>query len=805
MKALTPLYALCCCLLPFICKAQFQDDFSDNNLSHNPIWDGEITKFEVLNNQLHLNAPAERSEAHLYTSSEANDSLTFSCDVFLGFNPSSSNYARIDILADTLQNGNGLWLLIGNSNDAVQLYQRKLNKDSLLIELNQALNTDSIALNIQLYFINDTLSLLLKDLQNDTVLMDEYISYTAEFESQIFSLSCHYTSTRSKKFYFDNLSLFGRKKLIKSRVTDAVFLDQQRVLLELDKAPKQNLETPWITLNQIGCDSIYQNNTSIECYWNKPFANQSTHLLEIAENPVLDTLNLSIQLTYGLSPAEGQLLLTELMVDPSPSFGLPEVEYLELYNNSTQTLNLKGIYINGKQIEEDALVAPSELLVLSRDAIPGVANNLVISSLPKYWLANEKGSIEIENSDFEPIYHLNYNKYWHSASENQEGGVSLELQHISPDCYNHAKMWSSSLSPNGGSPGGFIDRPQNWREPELLWFHQRSDGFELSFNNPIKELTENPDNYDWVYVSERHTVFLHDTLSVEKLQLKDCSGQLLELDLPRLQDSDADMPDLIFNEVMYDTDASIPEYIELVNVGTGAVNLSHLNFKIGFSSPSSLDTAQRMLLPGSYALICKDSTGLKNMPRYNSKSVILSDAISLSNSGALLQVLNKAGDLLDEFHYDDSHHFSAYQGTKNIALERIHEGREAPWTSASAQYGGSPGQRNTQFSVAIKESGLQLSSAVITPNSDGHLDFCSLYFNDLQVNSSVSVYIFDNMGNKVMDLVEEEIPGTDAVYQWNGENNLGIPVISGIYLLVAKINSIKGEELFRKSVTVLYP
>ena len=119
MKALTPLCALCCCLLPFIGKAQFQDDFSDNNLTHNPNWDGEITKFEVLNNQLHLNAPAERSEAHLYTASETNDSLTFSCDIFLGFNPSSSNYSRIEILVDTVNNGNGIWLLVGNADDAV--------------------------------------------------------------------------------------------------------------------------------------------------------------------------------------------------------------------------------------------------------------------------------------------------------------------------------------------------------------------------------------------------------------------------------------------------------------------------------------------------------------------------------------------------------------------------------------------------------------------------------------------------------------------------------------------------------------
>ena len=74
--------------------------------------------------------------------------------------------------------------------------------------------------------------------------------------------------------------------------------------------------------------------------------------------PISDVAgNYSVQDTVAFSyqppafPEYGDIVINELMIDPSPAVGLPEVEYIELFNASRQAYDLRGLKIGDPSVE----------------------------------------------------------------------------------------------------------------------------------------------------------------------------------------------------------------------------------------------------------------------------------------------------------------------------------------------------------------------------------------------------------------------------------------------------------------------
>lgn len=190
---------------PVLLSAQFVDDFSEFNE-----WTGDTNKFELDSlGQLHLLAPTITDKAIIWHKSTAILEGRWSIDLKMEFNPSSSNYTLIHLSSDSL--GNGYYVKLGGTTDEVSLYKKNSNKSTKLIDgTDKLLDTD----NIELSLLVDRDSIGNWALYVQRVTDSEYFLQGQAFDnthlvSQFFGIECVYTSTRSDKFFFDNIDIEG--------------------------------------------------------------------------------------------------------------------------------------------------------------------------------------------------------------------------------------------------------------------------------------------------------------------------------------------------------------------------------------------------------------------------------------------------------------------------------------------------------------------------------------------------------------------------------------------------------------------
>ena len=174
---------------------------------------GDIENFIIEENSICLNAPEEASRSFLSTESAVSKNAIWSSEITLLFSPTSSNYLRWYLMADSASlnnSSNAYYVQFGGSARTISFYYLKGGKSTLVHQERQML-LDNSSNYIKIKIIrtesdNWTLSYML----NDT------LSVVSEFHEDRLNFSsfsgwqCVYTKTRSKSFCFANSRLEGQ-------------------------------------------------------------------------------------------------------------------------------------------------------------------------------------------------------------------------------------------------------------------------------------------------------------------------------------------------------------------------------------------------------------------------------------------------------------------------------------------------------------------------------------------------------------------------------------------------------------------
>ena len=840
------------CVFSLQLHGQIIDQFQDMNF-RNPTWFGDTLQFiHNVAGMLQLNA-SEAGSSMIYTPHSLRDTTVIALHFEMGFAPSNSNQLEIFLFLDTpvIEVANGYKINIGEtgSDDDLELYIVRDGTEILIAEgRNGHFGSDPAGADLFCTFEGSNLRIRTETDGNI------FSSFTIEDIEPIhaagyFGIGCRYTSTRKDKFYFDNFySGPPIPDTTPPSINDIKIGDAILTLKLSEDIDTSVLKLKDFSVNpDIGIPSALgwdQENFQLILEFTQSFLDNKPYVLRIPE--IQDRAGNSIIATeypferIVTKPIEpGDLILTEYLPDPTPGQGLPELEFIELYNNTPHSIHLEGVEIivnDRNTILTDYVLRSAEYLIITkltnRDAWESYGNVLGTIDFPI--IKNSEGSIILKNKSGATLHHVEYNESITNDPSKGKGGWTFEI--INPDLYCEGQSnWAISENPNGGTPGhenSIIDRTYSGKPLSLhgLWANDTAIYFNLSHN--LYSITAN----------EALTLFNSQEFTLDTIVFNSPSQKsgfipfhleedvLYEVQLNpalascSLQEDDRtyifglgkipERGDVIINEVLFNPRGDGSDYIELVNKSSEILNLQDLLI-INHTNDNTSDVINYpfSFLPGDYVCLTQiPTTVLEQYDAAQPELLYKASLPGLSNSQGNV-TLYKYGisteNLIDQMDYDENMHHEFISNPNGVALERVSFEADPlkpeSWYSASAQSNfGTPTQKNSQQTVTNIEKGIfRLSDRVLNTDNPDKDNSIIIQYVLKEPGYVVNADVFTLSGQKVRNLYHQEILGTNGQLFWDGRGADNSNMRSGVYIIYIEAFHPNGKVIIKKLSCVL--
>ena len=854
-------------ILPICCVAQVIDDFSDGDFTLNPTWIGTDTSFKI-NNSFQLQSDAASAgNAWLATDiislRSVNHRVTFRevewrFWIRENFSPSANNYAEVWLSADTAAlpcATRGYFLRFGSagSQDAIELYRKDSNGEHLIAKGTDAAIASSFKVAVK---VN-------RDAEGHWTLATDYNNvgnYALEAEGSddtysvegYFGFYLKFTSSNAKKFYFDEVYI--GPEIIDTEPPELLGLevqDSRHLLLTFSEPLAESALNPIDYQVIIHPDSVYfdGNPSKVMLCFNESLPeNTNLQLTVTGITDLSGNIMPSTEWFFALYHAEANdVVINEIMADPTPVVGLPEWEYVELFNTTAFTIDLKDwtfLIGNTSKTFPSIQIEPQGYLILCKsDAEQELKNFGPTCGFSSFSIANAGATLRLMAPDETLVSEVSFNDNWYHDADKRNGGWSLEQIDPFNPCAGTIN-WSASTDSSGGTPGRLnaINAP-NATEPRvarismlgdqmvLLWFDQQMD--RESLNDPskylVKELDLHPVEVICNPVEASSLELLFDYHFEEGViytlvlnGLESCSGQPIASDT-RVQfgiPNEISKGDILINEILFDPITPCVDYVELYNPSDKTFDLSELKLgSVKESFPNPVDTVlkpitddSRLMLPHSYVLLSTDAyTVCQQYQCEPNNFVDMSSFPSYANSGGIVLLMSRQGVTIDQMTYSDQMHYPLLKETKGVSLERVswEVASDQPdnWHSAAESvHFGTPGYQNSMMAATSEtqtENPIMVEPQVFSPDGDGFDDHCLFNYQLETSGCTMNVYVFSAEGRLVRHLVKGELVADQGSFVWNGMDNRGQKVPIGIYVVVTEVFDMEGRvKRFENAVAV---
>ncbi len=833
--------------LPLSAKAQVADDFSDGNFSDNPAWQGDVTDFIVnAGLQLQLDAP-EAGTSNLFLQTAIADSAVWELYFKMDFPPSGSNSLRIVLQNDQemLDDGNGYFLFIGEtgSDDAVQFYRMDDGNEILLASATLGAVADAPEVRLRMLRTVGGAWTLFADYTGGQNFTEEFQTTDATYGSGdfYFGFQCKYTATRTDKFFFDDIKteplvpdtsppVLLSANAISSTEVD-VFFDE--ILDETAATEPSNYSIG----NGIGEPAAAfldaMDKTLVHLILQNQLATLTDYVLQVngiadLEGNAAGPQNANFTFVQ-IETAEGfDILINEIMADPTPPVAIPSVEFIELYNRSDKVLDLEGFgFSTGgtpKTFPPYKILPKKYVLVCDEDDVDSLAifgEVIGISGFPG--LVNGGAQLTLTDADGNIIHSTVYSASTYNDPQKEDGGWTLELVNPLAPCKGESN-WRASVNLLGGTPGqpnSVLDETLDAEGPNLLRaFADAAQPFsiDLFFDEGLDELAaENSASYS---ISGNIEIVSASLLppanNVVRLQLDaplapsilyeitvsgqvvDCTGNSIGMGSATLAlPEPIEAFDIIINEILFNPETGGVDFVEIFNRSDKVLNLSDLivgNIREGIDTVVRQVETNRLLFPRKYTVFTESPSDIT--ARYaveNEAALVSNDLPSFSNDEGNV-TLFRAGPtgavIIDAFDYREDFHHPLLDDTDGVSLERLNQ--DAPtqdrnnWHSAAATAGyATPTYKNSQ-SVPDPTSAdgiFQIPEKKLSPDGDGFQDFLTVNYRTDGPGFAAQAKIFDAEGRLVKTLFNNELLATEGFFRWDGDTDRGGKARVGIYVL----------------------
>jgi len=588
--------------------------------------------------------------------------------------------------------------------------------------------------------------------------------------------------------------------------------------------------------------------SSAAIVFNSVIEDGKLYVLTLKAGVVVDCGGLHLEkdgVIYFGKPGKAQfhdVLINEIMAHPSPTVGLPDASYIELFNNTDYPINMNGwTLIIGNSIKtfEDFDFAPKQYLILCHDnnkeALSAYGNCYSFSS---FSLTYGGTSLALYTREQDLMAYVRYSDTWYGDAIKKDGGWSLERIDPTNDC-DLSHNWTASKATDGGTPGArnsvFAAHPEV-TEPELLraeyvdettiivYFNKTMNAASIAdrslwsadrgMGNPATVTPEAPDFTTATIVfgkkMEEGEVY---TLTLKAKDVVDCGNVLMRRDgeVRFGKPTQPEKFDIVINEVLFQPTGL--QYVELYNRSSYIFDTKYLRFTYtdNKGKASSCTIPSFLLFPDDYAVLTKRKDDVVGSYRSNIYAFVETDGMpTLSTSIGTVQIsmLADTSRVIDAMRYDTKMHSAMINTVSGVSLERISpnrpSGEETNWHSAAETAGfGTPGYKNSQFDDGKSDNEISIDPEVFTPNNDGIDDYLNIRYKFDEAGYVANVYIYSSSGKLVRRLANNVTIGTEGAFSWDGKDEDSRLANAGIYVIVVEIFNLQGKtKQYKKTGTL---
>jgi hypothetical protein len=548
---------------------------------------------------------------------------------------------------------------------------------------------------------------------------------------------------------------------------------------------------------------------------------QVTGITDCVGNEIADANN--INFVIGYTPQLHEIVINEIMADPTPTVGLPNAEYLELHNLTDKLFDLSGGRISAATFPANTFIEPNGYLILvgsaNVDAYSNFENVALMNSMGTTFLTNGGRELYFANRFEDLVDRVEYSDSWYADDSKIDGGWSIERINPTEPCRG-GDNWRASVSISGGTPGevnSVLNLTPDNRSPllDVILVHDELN-LELVFDEVLDVDAANNATFSFspslqlasatIVTPGLNRIML--TLSApmeENLRyemtitgLFDCTGNAFE----NIGEAVFALPieptegNLIINEILFNQRTGGSDFVEIYNNSNATISLR--DWKLGNLDNNqyySITTEPYIIFPGEYLAITKSKSNIINeYPLSAAKRVFQTSAIPTYNNASGKAVLvNPNDDVVDRFDYLEDMHFALLSDVKGVSLERIDFNRPSDdptnWTSAAESVGwATPGYSNSQqFMSEIPFGEVSVDPELFSPDNDGYQDVMNINYKFERGDLVGNITIHDSAGRIFRKLMRNELLGNSGTISWDGIGDTQERARIGIYIIYFEV------------------
>jgi hypothetical protein len=836
--------------------AQLTDDFSDNNFTSLPSWSGDDSVFTVLdvsgNKRLRSNKLIANSSYYLSTPSITSNEGQWEFFVNLQFNTSSANYVDFYLMADNQNLLNtslsGYFVRIGGTTDEISLYKKVSGTNTKIIDgVDGITNFSPNQLKIK---VTKTISGDWKLERDNTGTGNAYVQEGIINDLTIntslyFGISItQSTASFFQKHFFDDIYVgpiilditppqMVSVTPVGPQAVDVLFNEPLEItsaqsLLNYVFNPVLTVQPPQLDANNPSLVHLF--------IWPPGMSNGTTYQLTTSSISDISgniSGNQTLNFTYLVAetPIPGDVFINEFMCDPSPTVGLPEVEYIEVYNKSNKYFDLTGWKIGDASSDgtiQEGWLYPGEHRILCASSNVDtftMTQAYAVTSFPS--LNNAGDDIVLKDLNGIELDRISYTDNWYKDEVKAEGGYSIERINPNDPC-SAEDNWMASNSISGGTPGSinsvFDDTPDTTPPviselialaPNYLEVHF-SEGMDSTLLTSANYIVDPFLNLQSVYVFGSHpdmvTLQYTDNFEPSKTyqffieNAADCWMNPANLNgyftLPDI----AEKGDVFVNEILFDPYTNGYDWIELVNTSSKVIDLQGWQLANYDDTITNFKTVNNhfYIKPGGFAVLGKDSVFVKqSYPFYGVGTFVYCETPSFNVDSSTVYLIYD-NQVMDAVSYSSEWHFPLLDDTDGVSLERVDTQRPSSdptnWHSAAEPIGfATPGLENSQYYPASQSGDFDYESATFSPDNDGYEDLLLINYSLIEPSLLGRFTIYDDRGRLIKTVFDQELLGTKGVFSWDGITDENVKARIGTYVGVFEAFSINGGVSFTKT------